>query len=38
MGLNIPLAHWVVIPAQAGIQRCYFKCSWVLFRDAGLLD
>jgi hypothetical protein len=27
-----------VIPAQAGIQRCYSKCSWVLSRNAGLVE
>jgi hypothetical protein len=26
-----------VIPAKAGIQRSYSKCSWALSRNAGLV-
>jgi hypothetical protein len=29
--------RYPVIPAKAGIQRCYSKCSWGLSRNVGLV-
>jgi hypothetical protein len=38
MNPDSSLENMPVIPAKAGIQRVYSKCSWVLSRNAGLVD